>query len=450
MQMYRLGTERLLKSLLIPHSRLPRVQEADAWIETNEVGVVCCIPLREGLITGRVVGVSHKRIQVKTEEDEIASFPPHWGRLVSQIRINDQVKVAIKQQRLYVLPARLQTSHPQPYSRPDELLCLSRADSQPLPQSRSPSVPAPNLSASAPGLQPHSSSLTISEAHLSDFHRPSEENFHQNSQEIPKTIGRHRLPIGCLQGEFKWNAVMVQKFRDLSAPYSAWRRSRGDGNCFYRCLGVLLLEHFCRPSTPIQHFHSITVRIINQEDHFVIDQSLDSLQQFKRYILMLKDLFIMKTKGENAFQHLQYLLQRSANDAAMVVAMRHYTASYLQRHREDPDLVPFVDDFEELVAEIKEYGREAEGTALFAAARCFDVVLHILTVDNKSSNLTETVYGPADSGFFPAFSVLHLPGHYNYLVKREVDVSDHYDFPQNTYNPVQTPDSHLGYEEFRH
>jgi hypothetical protein len=86
--------------------------------------------------------------------------------------------------------------------------------------------------------------------------------------------------------------------------------------------------------------------------------------------------------------------------------------------------------------------------ALIAAARCFDVVLHILTVDNKSSNITETVYGPAVPGWYPSFSVLHLPGHYNYLVRREVDKADHYDFLNNTYNSVPTGDHSLGFEQY--
>ena len=446
MQIFRPGTEKKLKSLPIPPNRLPKVREADAWIETNGNQVVCCIPLLAEVVAGVVVGVSQRTVQVKTEGDEIGSFPVHWGPLISQIRINDRVQVAVRQQRLYILPTS--SLHPVQLAAYLPPLPLLRAESQPLPQSGRTIAPGQNLSNSAPGQQLSHSKLPLTEANLADFHRPSEENFQQNSQEIPKAIGRHRLPIASLQGEFKWNAVMVQKFRELSAPYSAWRRSRGDGNCFYRCLGVLLLEHLCRPGTPIQQFQALTIKIINQEDHFMIDASPAGLPQFKLYIIMLKELFTMKTQGENVFQHLQYLLQRSANDAAMIVAMRHYTASYLQRHSADPDLVPFLDNLAEVIAEIKEYGKEAEGTALFAAARCFDVVLHILTVNNKSLNITETVYGPAAAGNYPSFSVLHLPGHYNYLVKREVDAADHYDFTSNSYSPVTTYDSSPGYEYY--
>ena len=61
---------------------------------------------------------------------------------------------------------------------------------------------------------------------------------------------------------------------------------------------------------------------------------------------------------------------------------------------------------------------------------------------------TETVYGPAAPGNYPSFSVLHLPGHYNYLVKREVDAADHYDFTSNSYSPVTTYDSSPGYEYY--
>ena len=469
LQIFRSGMTKMLKSLLLLQDQIPQIAEADAWIETRGGDVVCCIPLAKETIAGWVIGVNHKVIKVHTQENQVGSFPALWGPGVSQIRINDQVRVNALKQQLFIIPCdpipqQLQASDHQPalsdpnpppnpsdesaYSGQMDLQCLdlSRANSQPVTPSASTS--SQTLSDSAPELHPSSSTLLITDGMREAFHLPSEEKDNGRTQEMPKTIGRHRLPIESLQSEFKWNSLMVQKFRELSQPYSAWRRSRGDGNCFYRCLGVLLLEHYCRLSTPIMNFHAVALRMMNQEGHFTIDVSHTGLQHFKLFITMVKELFTARTRGEEAFQTLQYVLQRSSYDAAMIVAMRHYTATYLQQHSQDPDLVPFIDCFDELIADIREYGKEAEGMALIATARCFDVVLHILTIDNKSSNITETVYGPVVPGCYPSFSVLHLPGHYNYLVRREVDKADNYDFLNNTYKSVYTGDHSLGFEQY--
>jgi ubiquitin thioesterase protein OTUB1 len=305
----------------------------------------------------------------------------------------------------------------------------------------------PMVQPQAPGH--HERAIEISEDMKADFHRTSEEDFQRRTQEIAKTIGRHRLPIESLQGEFMWNSLMVQKFQVLSQTYSAWRRSRGDGNCFYRCLGVLLLEHFCRPDTPLQEFYAIYTEMLSQNRHFVLSlTSEQDLGIFKLFAKLLKDLYNKRTNSENAFQHLQYCLQRQSVDKAMIVAMRSYTASYLQMNCQHPDLAPFIENLPALISEIREYGKEAEGLALIAAARCFSAVLHIFTIDNKSSDITETIYGPESPGCYPSFSLLHLPGHYNYLIRREVHEADHYDFASNSYSPISIQQI-IGYEQFR-
>jgi len=294
----------------------------------------------------------------------------------------------------------------------------------------------------------HESKVEITEAMKADFHRPSEEDFQRRTPEVPKTIGRHRLPIEILQEEFKWNSVIMQKFQMLSQPYSVWRRSKEDGNSFYRCLGVLLLEHYCRPDTPLQEFYTVYSEIIQQNRHFNLSLANKSdLGMFKLFFELLKDLYNMRSRCENAFQHLQYCLQSPNIDKAMIVAMRKYTASYLQRNSQHSDIAPFIGNLPTLLAEITESGKEAEGVALMAAARCFSVVLHILTVDSKSSDITETAFRPVTQGWSPSLSLLHLPGHYNYLVRREVHEADRYDFASNAYTPITR--EIVGYEFFQ-
>jgi hypothetical protein len=188
--------------------------------------------------------------------------------------------------------------------------------------------------------------------------------------------------------------------------------------------------------------------MIQQNRHFVLGfANQQDLGTFKLFHKLLKDLYTKRTTGENAFQYLQYYLQRQNVDKAMIVAIRGYTSSYLQMNYQHPDLAPFIENFHALISEINTYGTEAEGVALIAAARCFSVILHIFTIDNKSAEFTETVYGPETPGHHPSFSLLHIPGHYHYLIRRELHEADRYDFTSNTYNPIQTGQV-IDYEKF--
>eukprot|EP00811_Abedinium_folium_P037074 NODE_9723_length_1403_cov_3.534483.p1 GENE.NODE_9723_length_1403_cov_3.534483~~NODE_9723_length_1403_cov_3.534483.p1 ORF type:complete len:280 (+),score=10.13 NODE_9723_length_1403_cov_3.534483:104-943(+) len=52
-----------------------------------------------------------------------------------------------------------------------------------------------------------------------------------------------REPLSTLANDFKYNESFCNKIAELeSVGYRGWRRIRGDGNCFYRCIAVGLLE----------------------------------------------------------------------------------------------------------------------------------------------------------------------------------------------------------------
>ena len=472
-QMFAPGKKQMLKSLLFSLERFPGVEnEGEAWIETNGSNVVTCIPLKGEFVEGWVVGVALSGISVETSTGAKGCFPAAWGPTISQIRVFDEAKVAVKKQAIYVLPGSGQRPLPpmkpweQPHVHPHTLIQQATAPAYPVNASLPaviqsatmyqppaynsvvPNYASPNQDWAGTGEKQQSGTLVISAEEIAAFHRPSEENFKSREPEIGVAIGRHRLPIEVLQQEYRWNPMMVQKFQELQARYPMWRRSRGDGNCFYRCLGVLLLEHLCRPDTPAHDVFTMARDMINQNGNFTLQNTQEhDFQYVKLFLRLLKELNQYRNTGQNALQQVQYLLQREKTDKAVIVSMRNYTANYVIQHRFDPALGPFILDFEELLREISEYGKEAEGVALIAAAQCFSVGLRIITVDNKSQDVTETVYGPVVPGHYPTFSLLHIPGHYNYLIRREVVTADGYDFNTNTYKPVMTR-SVLGYEQF--
>uniref|UniRef100_A0A7S0AKS8 ubiquitinyl hydrolase 1 n=1 Tax=Pyrodinium bahamense TaxID=73915 RepID=A0A7S0AKS8_9DINO len=66
---------------------------------------------------------------------------------------------------------------------------------------------------------------------------------HSGRQVTIENIGP-REPLSSLIDEFRYNAMFGEKIRHLQGlGYDGWRRVRGDGNCYYRAVGVGLLEY---------------------------------------------------------------------------------------------------------------------------------------------------------------------------------------------------------------
>ena len=53
----------------------------------------------------------------------------------------------------------------------------------------------------------------------------------------------------------------AKQVAELASRYSAWRDVRTDGNCFYRAVAHTLLEHYCRPFTPLSELEAFCKRL---------------------------------------------------------------------------------------------------------------------------------------------------------------------------------------------
>ena len=166
-----------------------------------------------------------------------------------------------------------------------------------------------------------------------------------------------------------------------------------------------------------------------------MDKCLEfDLPKFKLLWRATKQIHTARERNENALQLVQYLLQGSL-DIALIYCFKCYIRNFMEMHCR----VNFT-----LTDQVIEWGKEAGEDIAQAAARCFSVVLHVVTVDTGSWSVVENVYGPDSQGRYPSISLLQLDGHYSSLVRREVHEADHYDFATNTYNPVPTGQA-IGY-----
>ncbi|XP_075151587.1 ubiquitin thioesterase otubain-like isoform X1 [Haematobia irritans] len=85
----------------------------------------------------------------------------------------------------------------------------------------------------------------------------------QQQRDIEKEISdsiplvSEKLPVSCLNAEYLGDAIFTSKIGDLSAKYSYMRRTRPDGNCFFRAFAYAYLEHLISNKEDYEQFRQL-------------------------------------------------------------------------------------------------------------------------------------------------------------------------------------------------
>lgn len=64
-------------------------------------------------------------------------------------------------------------------------------------------------------------------------------------------------PISSLENEYHPDDVYAKKVRDLASKYKNIRRTRPDGNCFYRAFAYAYLEKLLEDKQEYQRFYEL-------------------------------------------------------------------------------------------------------------------------------------------------------------------------------------------------
>lgn len=79
--------------------------------------------------------------------------------------------------------------------------------------------------------------------------------FFQISESIP-LVGELE-DLSSLEKEYNEDPVYLSKVKDLSSKYKYIRRTRPDGNCFFRAFSYAYLEHLLRDKAEYEKFYEI-------------------------------------------------------------------------------------------------------------------------------------------------------------------------------------------------
>mmetsp|Transcript_31831 Transcript_31831/g.31543 ORF Transcript_31831/g.31543 Transcript_31831/m.31543 type:complete len:134 (+) Transcript_31831:388-789(+) len=105
-----------------------------------------------------------------------------------------------------------------------------------------------------------------------------------SNQEYPDTVGKSRINIYHLKSEYAFNNKMLDFIEKLGTEYAAFRRSRGDGNCYYRAVGVSYIEYLCRPTTNLSEFEKFIRKLEKREGIFREIKGFSHRQEFLKLL----------------------------------------------------------------------------------------------------------------------------------------------------------------------
>jgi len=66
-----------------------------------------------------------------------------------------------------------------------------------------------------------------------------------------------QLPLTCLYAEYSGDEIFTAKIQDLSKKYKFIRRTRPDGNCFFRAFAYSYLEYLISNTSAYQEFKKL-------------------------------------------------------------------------------------------------------------------------------------------------------------------------------------------------
>ncbi|XP_062892339.1 ubiquitin thioesterase OTUB1b isoform X1 [Mobula hypostoma] len=233
-------------------------------------------------------------------------------------------------------------------------------------------------------------------------------------QEIATTnpLVSDKLDLSVLYKEYAEDDQVYQlKVKDLHNRYCCIRKTRPDGNCFYRAFGFAHLEALLDNSKELQKFKAIASR--SKEDLVTQGFTEFTIEDFHNTFM---DVIELVEKQGSLADLLTAFNDQSTSDY-LVVYLRLLTSGYLQRES------GFFEHFIEGGRTVKEFcqqevepmAKESDHIHIIALAQALDTSIRVEYMDRGEGSTTNQHIFP--EGSEPRVFLLYRPGHYDILYK---------------------------------
>jgi len=220
-----------------------------------------------------------------------------------------------------------------------------------------------------------------------------------------------RVNLATLLEEYsKDDDVYRSKIETLCTEYKSVRRTRGDGNCFFRAFGFRFFENLLGKEEEIQKLKEIVQGYAN--DLVTFGYNSFTIDDFKDVFIDELDK-IAKTTN---IKVLEETFNNSGSSDYIVVFLRLVVSCYLQKNFE------FFQAFIEGYASIKDFCshevepmyRESDHIHIIALTSALQIPVGIIYLDRTEQGKAAKAHCfPEDST--PQIFILYRPGHYDII-----------------------------------
>ncbi|ORZ26986.1 peptidase C65 Otubain-domain-containing protein [Lobosporangium transversale] len=214
------------------------------------------------------------------------------------------------------------------------------------------------------------------------------------------------------------SAAFQNKIRNLSETHDRMRRSRGDGNCFYRAFAFAWFERvMLAKNKPELHMNAVKA----------MEESKDLLLAAQFELLAFEDFYLVTLETLQNLVHYtpEELLAAFQNDEisnSIVMHFRLMVSAYLKTHQED--YAPFL-EFGQTMDEfcsmhVEAMGRESEEMMLIALTKVTHVSVEVayLSGNENVDEVNFLPFLPDTEPYMPPLVLLYRPGHYDILYRK--------------------------------
>lgn len=250
----------------------------------------------------------------------------------------------------------------------------------------------------------------------------------------PETISKTWIPLLEMVNLYSFRADFENSILKLKNDKHivGWKKSRGDGNCYYRSIIVKYLENMHKPYAPISKLENFLSLIQSCEPK---DPNSEHYKNaFKGMILYIKEA-IKAFKDDPVFVYLNFMekTQDKSFDEKCVRVARYLTALKFIEMNENKLLEGFVsDDSEDIIKGILQMGREGESLELFllpTALKC-----QIVQFNFFRSSMQEVMFPNHEEEDCEKIYAIRREGHYDLLYTAQEQELDQYCFYTASYH----------------
>uniref|UniRef100_D3ZAR8 ubiquitinyl hydrolase 1 n=1 Tax=Rattus norvegicus TaxID=10116 RepID=D3ZAR8_RAT len=271
------------------------------------------------------------------------------------------------------------------------------------PHPRGPRRPTQRRSRPAPPLAPARSSLERDVARRLRSLWSSETSFNLISE---------KCDILSILRDHPENRIYQRKIQELSKRFTSIRKTKGDGNCFYRALGYSYLESLLGKGREILKFKERVLQTPNDllaagfEEH-----------KFRNFFNAFYSVVELVEKDSSVSSLLKVFNDQSSSDR-IVQFLRLLTSAFIRnradffRHFIDEEMD--IKDF--CTHEVEPMAMECDHVQITALSQALNIALQVEYVDEMDTALNHHVFPEAAT---PSVYLLYKTSHYNILYAAE-------------------------------